>query len=324
MIEFDVQFWTALLQIIGVNIILSGDNAIVIALACRGLPPKQQKWGVFLGAGAAVVLRILFTAFIAYLLTVEYLKIAGGALLFWIGYKLMIPQQGGDEVDAGGNLWQAVRIVLIADAVMSLDNVIAVAAAAKGDYVLLILGLAISVPLVVYGATLLIQLLNRFPVIVPGGAALIGYIGGEVIVTDPVWHAWIVSHVRWMHEALPLLGAVLVVLVGRVVAPPPPLQRPSASDGAIGASALFGGRLGLQVLGGMVAARAPTIIAFIAGASGYTIAGVEDAAGDDASFSILHGLRPLFAAAVAIVIGELAGRLACRRRGAPVPERPSS
>src|SRR5215471_9298624 len=137
--ELDAHFWLALLQIIGINIILSGDNAVVIALACRALPPGQQKWGIILGAGAAVVLRIIFTIFIVYLMTIPYLKIAGGLLLFWIGYKLMMPQEEGDEVDAATSLWHAVRIVMIADAVMSLDNVIAVAAAAKGDILLLVI-----------------------------------------------------------------------------------------------------------------------------------------------------------------------------------------
>src|SRR4051812_6764469 len=131
--ELDSHFWLRLLEIIYVNIILSGDNAVVIALACRGLPKEQQKWGVMLGAGAAVVLRIIFTIFIAYLLTIPYLKLAGGILLFYIGYKLMMPQDEGEDVDAASNLLHAVRIILIADAVMSLDNVIAVAATANGN-----------------------------------------------------------------------------------------------------------------------------------------------------------------------------------------------
>ncbi len=215
------SFLIALLQIIWVNIILSGDNAVVIALACRSLPPRQQKIGVLLGAGLAVVLRIIFTIFIVWLLTIPYLKLIGGLLLFWIGYKLMQPEgEGEGEVDAAGGLWQAVRIVLVADAVMSLDNVIAVAAAAKGDISLLVIGLGISVPLVVYGATLMLKLLQRFPIIVVLGAALIGYIAGDVIVTDPALQPWLDLHANWLHYAAPGLGAVLVVAIGRLAFPP--------------------------------------------------------------------------------------------------------
>jgi YjbE family integral membrane protein len=211
----EAQFWVPLMEIIGVNIILSGDNAVVIALACRSLPPRQQKIGILLGSGAAVVMRIVFTIFIAYLLTIPYLKFIGGLLLFWIGYKLMQPEnEGHDGVDAAGSLLAAVRTVLIADAVMSLDNVIAVAAAAKGSYLLLIIGLVISVPLVVFGATLMLKLIQRYPIIVTLGAALIGYIAGEVIVTDPAWEHWIDAHAHWLHYAGPMLGAVLVVAVG--------------------------------------------------------------------------------------------------------------
>lgn len=225
------QFWTALLQIIGVNIILSGDNAVVIALACRSLPPRQQKLGVILGAAAAVVLRIIFTVFIVYLLEIPYLKLIGGVLLFWIGYKLMQPEdEGHGDVDAAGNLIGAVRTVLIADAVMSLDNVIAVAAAADayvgpdretGKLVLLVLGLLISIPLVVYGATLMLKLIARFPVIVVLGAGLIGWIAGEVIATDPAWAHWIEEHARWAHWAAPAAGAALVILIGKLFARPP-------------------------------------------------------------------------------------------------------
>src|SRR4051794_15470199 len=131
------HFWLALLQIIGVNIILSGDNAVVIALACRGLPARQQKLGIAFGATAAVVLRILLTIFIVYLLTIPYLNLVGGVLLLWIGYRLMLPEEGGDDIDSASSLWAAVRLVVVADAVMSLDNVIAVAAAAHGNLLLL-------------------------------------------------------------------------------------------------------------------------------------------------------------------------------------------
>jgi YjbE family integral membrane protein len=323
--ELDAQFWLALLQIIGINIILSGDNAVVIALACRSLPPKQQKWGIVLGAGAAVVLRVIFTVFIVYLLTVPYLKLVGGLLLFWIGYKLMLPQDGHDSVDEAGNLWAAVRIVLIADAVMSLDNVIAVAAAAKGSIALLVIGLAISVPLVVYGATLLITLINRWPVIVPGGAALIGYIGGEVVITDPAIEPWIHHGAAWMHEVVPLLGAIAVVLIGRVIAPGAVPAAGVVAREAVGAAALAGMRLALQIAGRVLVARASMIVAFVASLLGYSVA-QPGVAGEevDATLSILHAVRPIFAAAIAVAIGEVVAWLVRRARSDAAADRRSA
>jgi YjbE family integral membrane protein len=218
---FEATFWVALMQIIGINIILSGDNALVIALACRELPPRQQKIGIFFGAGAAVVLRIIFSVFIVYLMTVPFLKVVGGLLLFWIAYKLLVPSEehGEDNIKASGSMMTAIRTVLIADAVMSLDNVIAVAAAAKGNMVLLSLGLLISIPLVVYGAQLMIRLLARFPMLITVGAALLGYIAGEVIVTDPALLGWVDANAHWLHYAAPAGGAVLVLVVGRLFGP---------------------------------------------------------------------------------------------------------
>jgi YjbE family integral membrane protein len=220
------EFWTALMKIIGVNIILSGDNAVVIALACRSLPPRQQKWGIIFGAGAAVLLRVIFTFIVVALMAIPYLKMAGGLLLFWIGYKLMQPEDEGDkEVDAASNLMGAVRTVLIADAVMSLDNVIAVAGAAEAyppaKEVLIGLGLLISIPLVVFGAAILIKLIARFPIIVVLGAGLIGWVGGEVIVTDPAWSAWVDEHAHWLHWGGPLAGAAAVIGIGRLLARKP-------------------------------------------------------------------------------------------------------
>jgi YjbE family integral membrane protein len=184
-------FWIGLLKIIGVNIILSGDNAVVIALAARSLPPKQQKQAVFWGAGAAVVMRIVLTVFAVALLGLPWLKIIGSLLLFWIGIKLLIPEEGGEEVEASDKLLSAIKTILVADLVMSLDNVIAVAAAAGGSYLLLILGLAISIPLVIFGATLLIKLMERFPVIITIGAGLIGWVGGEMLITDLALKPWL-------------------------------------------------------------------------------------------------------------------------------------
>lgn len=179
-------FWVAVGKIIWINILLSGDNALVIALACRGLKPRHRLWGMVFGAGAAVLLRIIFTGIVVTLMELPYLKLAGGLALLFIATKLVVPdEEGEDEVDAAAHLWHAVQIVVVADIVMSLDNVIAVAAAANGSVPLLILGLAVSIPLIVAGAALIMALLTRLPVLVWAGAALLGWIAGEVIATDP-------------------------------------------------------------------------------------------------------------------------------------------
>lgn len=182
-------FWIAVGKIIWINVLLSGDNALVIALACRGLEPRHRLWGMILGAGAAVFLRIVFTGIVATLMELPYLKLAGGLALVVIAAKLLVPEQEDEEgVESASHLWAAVQIVVVADIVMSLDNVIAVAAAADGSVPLLILGLAISVPLIVAGAALIMALLTRLPILVWAGAALLGWIAGEVIATDPAIH----------------------------------------------------------------------------------------------------------------------------------------
>jgi YjbE family integral membrane protein len=182
-------FWVAVGKIIWINILLSGDNALVIALACRGLAPRQRLWGMIFGAGAAVLLRIIFTGIVATLMGLPYLKLVGGLALIVIAAKLLVPEQEDeDSVQSASHLWAAVQIVVIADIVMSLDNVIAVAAAANGSVPLLILGLAISVPLIVAGAALIMALLNKLPILVWAGAALLGWIAGDVIATDPAIH----------------------------------------------------------------------------------------------------------------------------------------
>ena len=214
--EMTPDFWIGLLKIIWINIILSGDNAVVIALAARSLPEHQQKKAIMFGSGAAVVLRIVLTVVAAKLLALSYLQIIGGLLLLWIGTQLL----GGEDEEEGeggekAGLWVAIRTILIADLVMSLDNVIAVAAAAKGSMVLLILGLAISIPLVIFGSKLMIKLMDRFPVIVTLGAALIGWVGGETIVSDVALQS-IVEANHWMHTAFPVLGAVIVLAIGKL------------------------------------------------------------------------------------------------------------
>ena len=179
-------FWIAVGKIIWINILLSGDNALVIALACRGLKPRHQLWGMVFGAGAAVLLRIIFTGIVASLMALPYLKLVGGLALIVIAAKLLVPEnEDEDDVKSASHLWQAVQIVVVADIIMSLDNVIAVAAAANGSVPLLILGLAVSVPLIVAGAALIMALLTKLPVLVWAGAALLGWIAGEVIATDP-------------------------------------------------------------------------------------------------------------------------------------------
>jgi YjbE family integral membrane protein len=208
-----------LLAIIWVNIILSGDNAVVIALAARSLPVRQQKQAVMWGAGAAVVLRIILTIVAVELLRLPWLRLIGGVLLFWIAVKLMVPEDGGEDgVDSSDNLWAAIKTILIADLVMSLDNVIAVAAVAKDSFVLLILGLAISIPLVIFGATMLMKLMGRWPIIITLGAALIGYVAGEMLVTDPVVKDWVDANAAWLHWAAPAAGVVFVVAAGKWLA----------------------------------------------------------------------------------------------------------
>ncbi|MBI2753831.1 MAG: YjbE family putative metal transport protein [Betaproteobacteria bacterium] len=210
------EFWVALLQIIGVNIVLSGDNAVVIALAARSLPAKQQKQAVIWGSGAAVVMRIILTVVAVELLRLPYLKLVGAALLVWIGIQLLESeeeeQEGGGA--AGAGLAAAIRTILIADLVMSLDNVIAVAAAAKGSLTLLILGLVISIPLVIFGSTFLMKLMERWPVIVTIGAALIGWVAGEMAATDPAIRDWVEASAQWLHAIAPGAGAVIVVAIG--------------------------------------------------------------------------------------------------------------
>jgi YjbE family integral membrane protein len=179
-------FWLAAAQIVFINALLSGDNAIAIAMACRGLPQPQRRWGLIIGTGLAALLRIVFTAVFASLMLLPYLKLIGGAALLYISAKLLVPE-GTDknEIQAAAHLWRAVVVVVVADVVMSFDNVVAIAAVASGDYFLLVIGLVISIPLLIAGAALIAALLERFPVLVLLGAGLLGFIGGETMATDP-------------------------------------------------------------------------------------------------------------------------------------------
>jgi YjbE family integral membrane protein len=210
----DSQFWFGLLEIIGVNIVLSGDNAVVIALAARSLPQRQQRSAIILGSAAAIVLRIVLTTMAATVLGLPYLKLAGSLLLLWIGIQLMVPgePEDGSVRHAAAHLMAAVRTILIADLVMSLDNVIAVAAAAHGKPILLVLGLAISIPLIVFGSTALLKLMDRFPVVIKLGAGLLGYVAGEMLISEPVLEAY--EQGPAVKFAIPLVGAFVVLAIG--------------------------------------------------------------------------------------------------------------
>ena len=216
-------FWVAFGQIILADILLSGDNAIVIALAARSLPPEQQKRAVFIGSGAAIVMRTLLTLVAAQLLMLPWLKLVGAALLIYVGVTLLLPENdnhASDDSKAKGSMAAAIRTILIADLVMSLDNVIAVAAAAKGSTFLLIMGLAISIPLMIYGSSFLLKIIERFPMIVWIGATLLGFIAGEIALTDPVILPWVEQQAQALNLAphtlaqlAGLVGAAFVLLV---------------------------------------------------------------------------------------------------------------
>lgn len=209
------EFWVGLLKIIWINILLSGDNAVVIALAARGLPPEQQRKAILFGSGAAVVLRIGLTIVAAWLMALQGLQVIGGLLLLWIGAQLLANEEESDsDGKEHANLMSAVRTILIADVVMSLDNVIGVAAAAKGDQALLIIGLAISIPLVVFGSSMMIKLMERYPSIITLGAALIGWVGGETIASDVLLKEFVADN-TWFHYACSAAGTAIVILWGR-------------------------------------------------------------------------------------------------------------
>ena len=307
---FSLPFWLLVLQIMAVNIILSGDNAVVIALACRRLPPAQQRWGILFGAGAGVALRILFTVFVTYLLATPFLHIIFGVLLLWIAFSLMQPQDDPNHVPAATSLVQAVRLIVIADIVMSFDNIVAVAAVANGNFVLMIIGLAVSIPMVVYGAKVLIKLLNRFPVIVPGAAALIGFVGGEIMLEDSVWTTWLARHAGGASEVVPLAAAVVVVLAGRIMA----RRAEAPGGGAVAEEAAEAAALvGLRTLGQLALRLAPMIVMFVGSALGYA-EGHRPPDTGAVSGSPLEAIRPIFGAVIAVVVAEALAWLFRRAR----------
>ncbi|HET7199552.1 MAG TPA: TerC family protein [Burkholderiales bacterium] len=215
----DPEMWTALVKIAVINVVLSGDNAVVIALACRSLPPKQQKAAFIVGTAGIVVLMTILTIFAAALMTVPYLQLVGSVLLLWIGIKLLLPEDGDDDLKGSSNFWEAVKTIIIADIIMSLDNVLGMAGAAKGHYAMLFLGLLITMPLILFGSAMLMKLMERFPVFVTIGAALIGYVAGDMVIGDLATHEYVESHLAFLDKyfVAAIAGALIVVVVGKLL-----------------------------------------------------------------------------------------------------------
>jgi YjbE family integral membrane protein len=213
-------FWLSVAQIIAIDILLGGDNAVVIALACRRLPEAQRRKGIFWGVFGAIALRLMMIFFALQLLMIPLLKIAGALLLVWIGIKLLQPEEPASESDiaAPHHLWGAVRTIVIADAVMSLDNVIAVAAAAKGDIILVAFGIVVSIPIIVWGSRLVLMLMDRFPFIITLGGALLGWIAGEMLVSDQLVEPLLADLPHSVHYLAGAVGAALVVAIGLALA----------------------------------------------------------------------------------------------------------
>jgi YjbE family integral membrane protein len=214
------QFWIAVLQIIAIDIMLGGDNAVVIALACRKLPEAQRKQGIFWGVVGAIGLRVVLIFFALQLLAIPYLKVVGALLLLWIGVKLLLPEEGEGHGDVEGatTLAGAIKTIIVADAVMSLDNVIAVAGAAKGSIGLVVFGILVSIPIVVWGSQFVLKLMDRFPIVITLGAALLGWIAGDMLVTDVALKPHLEGAPRWLPVASAIGGALIVVVVGKAIA----------------------------------------------------------------------------------------------------------
>ena len=219
------QFWLAVLQIIAIDIVLGGDNAVVIALACRRLPEQQRKLGIFWGVFGAILLRVVLIFFALNLLTMPYLKIVGAALLVWIGIKLLQPEpEGAHEIDASTTLVGAIKTIIVADAVMSLDNVIAIAGAAKDDIGLVIFGLVVSVPIIVWGSQMVMKVMDRYPVTIAIGAGLLGWIAGDMAVTDVVTKEWVSTQAKYLQWIAPASVALLVIAAGKLLAARKPVK----------------------------------------------------------------------------------------------------
>ncbi|HQR52020.1 MAG TPA: TerC family protein [Burkholderiales bacterium] len=222
MLDFmlDGAFWVAVAQIIAIDILLGGDNAVVIALACRKLPEAQRRRGILWGVAGAIVLRVILIFFALQLLALPYLKVVGALLLFWIGVKLLLPEDedGHGNIEGSTHLLGAIKTIVVADAVMSLDNVIAVAGAAKGDLGLVVFGILISIPIIVWGSRFVLKLMDRFPVVITLGGALLGWIGGDMIASDVVVKPHLEGWPSWFHYASAAAGAIFVVVLGTLLA----------------------------------------------------------------------------------------------------------
>ena len=214
------QFWVDVFKIIIIDILLSGDNAVVIALACRNLPHEQRKRGVLYGMLGAIALRIQLTFFAVGLLTLPYLKLAGACLLLWIGVKLIVPEEanGKGKIKANKHLWGAVKTIIIADFIMSLDNVLGVAAAAHGNVLLLVFGLLVSIPLIALSSQLVLKLIDRFPAITYFGGALLGYVAGEMLIRDALIAEQLEQAPHFVHVWIPVFAAICVVVLGKWLA----------------------------------------------------------------------------------------------------------
>ena len=215
-------FWIAALEIVVVNLLLSGDNAVVIALACRALPPRQRLWGMAIGAGTAAIVRIIFAAIIAPLMLLPYFKLIGGLALFYIAVKLLLPENSGREIEPAARLWRVVRIVAVADIIMGFDNIIAIVGVAQGDVALLVIGLVLSIPIILAGAALVMALLDRFPLLVWAGAALLGWVAGEIVATDPAVVAYLTARLGapvagQIEIAAAVAGMLLVIAAGALL-----------------------------------------------------------------------------------------------------------
>jgi YjbE family integral membrane protein len=239
----DPQTWTALCTIAIINIVLSGDNAVVIAMACRSLDPRQQRNAFLVGAAGIVVLMTLLTAFAALLMTLPYLQLLGSVLLLWIGVKLLLPEEDGDDVKDHTHFWSAVKTIIIADIIMSLDNVLGMAGAAQGHLGLLFVGLVITMPLILFGSALLMKLMERFPLLVTIGSALLGFVAGEMAIGDVAVKEYIEAHLPFLETAAPIAGALFVVIAGKVLSKRARVvadERPIASGAAESAARAAG------------------------------------------------------------------------------------
>jgi len=212
------EIWVALAQIAVINVLLSGDNAVVIALACRSLPAKQARNAFIIGAAGIVVLMTILTAFAAYLLSLPYIEVIGSVLLLWIGIKLLAPEDEQDEVDASSSFWGAVKTIIVADIVMSLDNVLGMAGAARGHLAMLFVGMVITIPIILFGSALIMKLMERFPVFIKLGAGLLGWVAGEMAIADPAFHGAIEANAHYLDFVAPVFGAASVVIVGMLLA----------------------------------------------------------------------------------------------------------